>query len=98
MRFKATHDLLAQLVVGDLKRINLGPGQRQQKTRPIESGDFCGPGLRDHPARIPLDRRCQAHFIREGFVGPHSRGTELSGISILVVFKGYTSTVSGFRA
>jgi hypothetical protein len=44
-RFKATLDLLAQLAVGDLKRVDLGPAQRLQKTCPVERGNFRGPGL-----------------------------------------------------
>jgi hypothetical protein len=54
MRFQATLDLLAQLVVSDLKSVNFRPARREQKTRPVQPGDFSGPRLRDHPARIPF--------------------------------------------
>ena len=74
MRFQATLDLLVQLVVGDLKGVNLRPASRQQKTRPVQPGDFSGPRLRNHPARVPVDRRREMEKLRTVIERLRSRG------------------------
>jgi hypothetical protein len=55
MRFKATLDLLLQLLVADLEGIDLRTSERQQEAGPVQPRDLGGLALRDEALAIPLD-------------------------------------------
>ena len=90
MPFQATLDILVQLVVSDLKSINFRPAQREQKARPVQPGDFSGPGLGDYSARYHWIAAASRSSVINASSEPLSSGLESSGISTLMVFNSHS--------